>query len=194
MSSTSTNTNALDEQLAEQISARDHSAAEWETAQRVFEELYQRHARRLTAFLATRVRRSDLDDVHQAVWQRVWQHLPTQFRGGNFRAWLYQIARNHLIDRSRKKTADPLEDESWFPDDGAEQPDAALLEEERMQALASCLKRLEVAMADLVQARLSGEAYDVICARLDISPARAHKLFHTAKEQLSTCVQRKIEP
>ena len=58
-----------------------------------------------------------------------------------------------------------------------------------MEILTRCLSRLQVELADLVRSRLSGESYDDICARLSLPPARAHKLFHTAKAQLTTCVE-----
>lgn len=193
MSSISLQASPTDEQLAARISVRDESPGQWERAQHDFEDLYSRHARKLLAFLAGRVRRSDLEDVHQAVWERVWQHLPRQFKGGNFRAWLHQIARNHLIDRSRKKTTDELPDETGFTDDRVQQPEDVMIEQERMQALDRCLDQLDDEAARLVRARLAGESYDEICADMNLKPARAHKLFHQAKELLSVCVQREIE-
>ena len=35
---------------------------------------------------------AEFEDLHQKVWVRVWGHLPDGFRGGNFRAWLFQVA------------------------------------------------------------------------------------------------------
>ena len=68
--------NKTDEQFAEAIAQRDRSPEAWRLAQDACRELYEHHARRLLAFLAARVPRSTLDDLHQEVWQRVWQHLP----------------------------------------------------------------------------------------------------------------------
>lgn len=106
-----------DRELAEAISRRDDSTEYWQQAQRHFEQLYNRHSRLLLAFLSSRVNRSDLEDIHQAVWSRVWQYLPTHFDGQNFRAWLYQIARNYVIQLGRKKKSDLLgaEEEQALP-------------------------------------------------------------------------------
>ena len=193
MSSVSPRTEPTDEQLAAVIATRENSESQWQAAQQQFEVLYARHSGKLLAFLAGRVRRSDVDDVHQAVWERVWQHLPGRFSGGNFRAWLHQIARNYIIDRSRRRTTDQLEDEARFDDPRTTRPDEALVESERMQALEGCLRKLDELSATLVRARLGGEDYDTLCERLDLASARAHKLFHQAKVQLSNCVKRALE-
>ena len=55
----------------------------------------------LRAFLLARVARSEVDDLDQLAWLRVWKSLPDA-DPGPFRAWLFQIARNALIDHSRK--------------------------------------------------------------------------------------------
>ena len=67
---------------------------------------------------------------------------------------------------------------------------AGALEEERRKRLAECLKRLDSESAAIVRARLAGEGYEELCARLGLTPARGHKLFHTAKTRLQDCVTR----
>ena len=71
-----------------------------------------------------------------------------------------------------------------------EGPDHQLAERERMEVLTRCLGKLQKDMAELVRSRLSGESYEDICSRLGLPPARAHKLFHTAKTQLTSCIER----
>jgi len=189
MLDTQTDSAPTDEQLADQIAARDISSRDRQRAAEAFEELYRRHAGMLVGFLASRVKRSDLEDIHQMVWKRIWEHLPTSFRGGNFRAWLHQIARNQLIDVSRRAPIATLGDAA---DDGpgdTVRPDEPLLEQERMDILRRCLDKLEHDLRSLVQARLSGDSYDDVCSRLNLRPERAHKLFHEAKGQLTACVE-----
>jgi len=178
-----------DEELAAAIRQRDVSPALWQSAQDACTELYQRHARHLLAFLASRARRADLDDLHQAIWERVWRYLPDGFVGGNFRAWLYQIARSRLIDQTRKKLPDRL-GEDHDPVDPSTGIACDLLEQERLAALEHCLKQLGHDAARLVRARLAGTDYATICQELGLQPAQAHKLFHTAKSQLHDCVNR----
>ncbi len=158
-----------------------------------FEQLYRRHAPLLLAFIATRVHFAARDDLHQDVWRRVWHRLSTQFHGGNFNAWLYQIARNAILDQRKKRTFDSLADETSVPDSRSMHSDHRLLEQERMEALRGCLEKLKPPLAAIVRARLAGDDYADVCERLRLRPRQAHKLFHTAKEQLKTCVERVLK-
>lgn len=178
-----------DETLTATIGRRDESPEAWGHALGAFEVLYRRHGTRLVGFLANRVPRGEVDDVQQTVWQRVWQHLPERFGGGNFRAWLHQIARNYVVDERRRKRAEllPEDGEQRVPDESGIDPDSRLLESERSEILARCLEKLREEQSEVVRGRLGGESYESICERTGLSAARAHKLFHLAKEQLANC-------
>lgn len=175
-----------DEDLIARVCARDADAA---AARRSFDALYLRHSRPLLSFLNSRAPRGEVDDLHQDIWKKVWASAPTGFRGGNFRAWLYQIARNAMIDLARKKKMAELGGED--PVDGksmvAEHP---ILDNERQTTLAGCLEKLDPLSADVVRALLGGNSYGEICTRLDMKPERAHKLAHLAKKSLKSCVER----
>ncbi len=179
----STGLAASDEQLCAAIARHDGGT------QAAFGELYNRHARSLLAFLASRVERSDLEDVHQEIWLKVMHAAAKQFTGGSFRGWLFQISRNYLIDRSRKKRPQALPEELDVSD-ASGRPHDLLLERERMEILARCLGKLDEQAAALVRARLQGEGYEDICSRLRLESSKAHSLFHAAKSQLQSCVQR----
>ncbi len=187
-----TDTQITDEQLAEWSAERDSSAANRQRAVAAFEELYRRHAGKLLGFLAARVPRSDIEDMNQIVWKRVWEHLPSSFHGGNFRAWLHQIARNQIIDHSRRKPVATLGDADTDASAATLRPDDTLLEQERMDILQRCLERLEDELRTLVRARLSGDSYEDVCVQLNLKPERAHKLFHEAKGRLTTCVEHSL--
>jgi DNA-directed RNA polymerase specialized sigma24 family protein len=101
MASTVIERQESDEQLAAGAALRERSGSAPPAAQAAFEHLYRRHAPLLLAFIAARVPAADRDDMHQEVWRRVWQKLPNHFDGRNTRAWLYEIARNALIDHNR---------------------------------------------------------------------------------------------
>jgi RNA polymerase sigma-70 factor (ECF subfamily) len=178
-----------DESLAA-TAARRGSRPEVELARRAFADLYQRHGPPLLAYLKARVAPADAEDVLQEVCLRVWQHLPQNFAGGNFRAWLYQIAANYLIDRGRKKKPGRLADEGSVPDRRPGDPARHLVARERQELLAICLEKLAPRAGELVKARLAGESYDNVCPRLGLSAAQAHKLFHQAKDELQKCVGR----
>lgn len=188
MTKTTQSTLESDRQLFSIIAVRDESPGHWREAEEAYAQLYSDHARMLLAFLSSRVKRSELDDIHQEIWSRVWQHLPEKFDGDNFRAWLFRIARNYIIQEGRKRRPDLAEDLRMVTADDAS-PDHSLVERERMEILNRCLGKLEEKLAKLVRLRLGGESYEDICERYNLQPARAHKLFHTAKAQLTSCVE-----
>jgi RNA polymerase sigma-70 factor (ECF subfamily) len=177
-----------DDELVRRFTAGEEDAA---VAAAAFEELYDRHAKRLLAFLMSRLLPDEAEDVHQDVWQRVLQSAARTYAGGSFRGWLFQIARNQIIDRRRKRQ--PESTDRWDHASGDQPPpDEPLLEQERMEALRQCLERLEARMAQLVQARLGGRSYDQICLDLQLTSQAAHKMFHTAKTRLQECVQGRL--
>jgi DNA-directed RNA polymerase specialized sigma24 family protein len=121
----------------------------------------------------------------------VWQALPTGFRGGNFRAWVHQIARNLIIDQRRKRKPEPLPDEGSLID-YRQWETARYVEVDRRDALARCLQKLERAnarVADLVRCRVSGESYDAYCNRTGMPADKAYRAFHQAKARLQACVE-----
>lgn len=151
-----------------------------------FLALYDQHARPLLAWLASRVTTSDLDDVHQEIWTKVWAKKHLSFKGGNFRAWLFTIARNHLIDRHEKKPATPLmqDPEQAHVDVGQRMPCAIAIDRERHELLQGCLARLSEVRRRVVEMRIAGGSYEEISAELGISSTQAHSHFFSAKRQL----------
>lgn len=180
-----------DDELAAACAGRGDSPHARESAEAAFRALYDRHAKRLLAFLGGRVGAGALDDVHQDVWLKVWRAGPTGFRGGNFRAWLHQIARNAVTDLRRKRRPE-LIGEGGDPIDHRQWDAARAVEADRAAALARCLRKLERAnarVADLVRSRVAGESYDAYCGRTGMPADKAYRAFHRAKAQLQACVE-----
>jgi RNA polymerase sigma-70 factor, ECF subfamily len=70
-----------------------------------FDPLYKRHVVPIYDYLSRSLRdRHEAEDLTQQVFLRVWQGLPGyECLGQRFRAWLFKIARNALIDHSRRR-------------------------------------------------------------------------------------------
>ncbi len=174
--------------LLTEIANRNESDEALAIGYQAFEKIYQQYSRRLLAFLASRVRTNELEDVHQIVWQRIWIALPEKFDGKNFRAWLFRVAKNVLIDQYRSRKLEFAVDFASVDLEIA--AESGRLEEdfESQELLSNCLARLEESMYQIVRSRLEGEDYVEICERLELPISRAHKLFFHAKEQLNRCV------
>ena len=80
--------------------------------QQAFGQIYDTHMDDLFRFIYARVEdRQTAEDITSDVFLKAWENLDGyQIRGAPFRAWLYRIARNAVIDhyRTRKQEA-PLE-------------------------------------------------------------------------------------
>jgi RNA polymerase sigma-70 factor (ECF subfamily) len=80
--------------------------------EQAFSQLYDTYIDSIYRFVYLRVEdRQTAEDITSNVFLRCWEKLDKyQFRGVPFRAWLFRIARNAVIDhyRTRKETA-PLE-------------------------------------------------------------------------------------
>jgi RNA polymerase sigma factor (sigma-70 family) len=176
--------------------AADRSPSTQAAAQAAFSELYSTFGRQIAAWLSSRVASSDLEELHQEIWVRAWEKLH-QFSGGNFRAWLFAIARSHLIDASRRRgtraalgyggAAD--EPDSTPPDPDGEEPWQILAAEERGRRLRGCLDKLDAGRRRVIVGRLSGEGYGVVAEALGISTAQAQSWLFVAKRLLRECLE-----
>lgn len=177
-----------DQELATVIQSQSSEGTQSQDAQSAFEELYQRHSRNLLAFLTSRTKtRTQGSDVAQETWMRVWKNLSTQFDGNNFRAWLYRIAKNLLIDLYRKK-------DSVAPSEHIEaiavQPDLDdSFQADQIEQLQGCMKKLDEKLRDVVVERLAGQSYDAISEKLGANYNTVQTRFHRAKDELKKCVQ-----
>jgi len=149
------------------------------------------HSQPLRLWLASRVPRNDLDNASQEVWLRVSKHYVDGFDGNNFRAWLFQIARNYLVDGSRRRRLTPVPDESEMvrPDQRAREPYEILIDRERRSHLAACIEKLGEPRKAIVKARAAGMDYDEFAAEMNLSNQQASQYFFKAKQQLRECLE-----
>ncbi len=107
-----------------------------------FGELYDRFQPEILRYLVHRVRdRETAEDLAQQVFLKAWQAIPRyEQRGLPFKAWLYRMAHNQMVDhfRTHRPTSD-LEGVDVPEDAEAEQ---RVLETERNERLGAALERL----------------------------------------------------
>jgi len=159
---------------------------------RAFEELYNRHARRLQGFFARRLAGdSDLaaDFMHDT-FLRLYDARQHYREGQNFRAWLYTIAYNLLKNHFRKPLAAPSVGEGSL--EGIEEDFDIELELDistLRDALRDILQRLPESQAMLFSLHYEEELTIPQIAQITSLPegtvkSRLHKTMNTIKQQL----------
>ncbi|MEX0652988.1 MAG: sigma-70 family RNA polymerase sigma factor [Phycisphaeraceae bacterium] len=104
--------------------------------------LWQRFRDELDAYLRRQVSSADdAEDLRQQVYLSIHRHLERGERPRHLRGWVYQIARNAIIDHHRRRAARP---ERGAVDVTVAQPPTAKVDEdeahaEAVQGLARCL-------------------------------------------------------
>jgi len=82
-----------------------------------FQVLESRYRKQLFAWLVSSLSsRSDAEDIYQDIWLKIIKSSES-FKNVSFKAWMWKIARNRVIDFRRKKRPDLLLDRS-VNDDG----------------------------------------------------------------------------
>ena len=183
-----------DEDLAAAISRSATTGEVLSPAVEAFEELYRRHGRLLAAYVAARTSGDETEDVLQSIWLKVWNGIADQFQGGIFRSWLYQIARNALIDQYRRRNPSlPIDEQSDEQhSDVRSEPLRHLLADERRRVLKHCFDTLAQREAEVMRSLLAGNSYAEVCSQLQINANVAYKAAKTGKSKLKTCVQQKL--
>jgi RNA polymerase sigma-70 factor (ECF subfamily) len=83
------------------------------------DELVRRHGSALLGFLRAMTRDTDVaEDLFQETWLRVIRK-PGGFSEGSFRAWIWRIARNLVVDRSRRRQEEYSLDATVGEDDAS---------------------------------------------------------------------------
>ena len=156
---------------------------------RAFEELYNRHARRLQGFFARRLGSDgDLaaDFMHDA-FLRLYAARESYREGRNFRSWLYTIAynlcKNHF--RNQFTSIDEGKEEVAADTDIELQMDASILRE----ALRELLRQMPQPLAMLFSLHYEEELTIPQIAQITSLPegtvkSRLHKVMNTIKQQL----------
>ena len=163
---------------------RDEERLLIETAQRDprrFGELFERHAHRVYAFVARRVReRGEVEDITSEVFHQALRNLKRyEYRGTPFSAWLFKIAANAIAQYGRDLTRakeDPLEDA----------PEPVTDEDaERRAVVFDLLKHLPEDQRRVVRLRYAEQrSMREIAAEMDRSEAAVKQLHYRALENL----------
>jgi len=151
-----------------------------------FGELFQRHHDRLFAFFYRMTADAAAsEDLTQEVFLRMLKYRSTFGEDSEFRAWMYQIARNVRTDHFRKRQTDALLSQQTVA--GNHQPAHTTQIEAQQQA--SLLQRALLELPDdkrelLILARYEELKYETIAALLSIEVGAVRVRVHRALREL----------
>ena len=158
-----------------------------------FEKVVERH-QALVAGTAARMlgSNSDVEDIAQQVFIRVWRSARRYVPRAKFTTWLLKITRNLVFNELRRAKrraqvplqSDPGVEEIPLKDETNSAPDASLLENELRQAIEEAIMQLpESQRMALVLRRYEQLSYEEIAGVLDLSvPAVKSVLFRARTE------------
>jgi RNA polymerase sigma factor (sigma-70 family) len=152
-----------------------------------FEELYERHGRRVYAFLARLAgSRALADDLFQETWLRIARGWATTARAADVEAWVFTVARNVFLSGRRGRLAQQrgLERLRLLPEPAVRSPDDELEAARNLGALEQAFGELGhedrsilwlAAIEEMDQARVAeimGLSYSALRQRLSRARAR----------------------
>ena len=158
-----------------------------------FEELVERHQALVVGTVARMLgNNSEVDDIAQQVFVRVWKSAGRYVARAKFTTWLLKITRNLVFNELRRSRrhihvplqSDPEAEELPLPEKGVSTPDAAALENELQRAIDEAIAQLpETQRMAVVLRRFEEMSYEQIADVLDLSvPAVKSVLFRARTE------------
>jgi RNA polymerase sigma-70 factor, ECF subfamily len=168
-----------------------------------FEQLIERH-QALVAGTAARMlgSNSDVEDIAQQVFIRVWKSASRYQPRAKFTTWLLKITRNLVFNelrRTKRRAQMPLQSEADaeeipLQDEVTPAPDASLLEAELQQAIENAITELpETQRMALVLRRYEDLSYEDIAEVLDLSVPAVKSLLFRARTELRARLSRYLD-
>ena len=161
-----------------------------------FEKLVERHQALVAGTVARMLgSNSDVEDIAQQVFIRVWKSARRYVPRAKFTTWLLKITRNLVFNemrRTKRHAHVPLQPEAGtedlpLKDDTNLAPDASLLEVELRQTIKEAILQLpETQRMALVLRRYEQLSYEEIADVLDLSVPAVKSVLFRARSELRT--------
>jgi RNA polymerase sigma-70 factor, ECF subfamily len=176
---------AEDVRLMRSVAAGDTTA---------FEQLIERHQALVAGTVARMLgSNSDVEDIAQQVFIRVWKSAGRYVARAKFTTWLLKITRNLVFNEMRRAKRhphvpvqiEPEADEIPLRDEQTATPDVTLLESELQAAIEKAIGLLpETQRMALVLRRYEELSYEEIADVLDLSVPAVKSLLFRARTEL----------
>ena len=159
-----------------------------------FEQLIERHQTLVAGTVARMLgSNSDVDDIAQQVFIRVWNSASRYVPRAKFTTWLLKITRNLVFNelrRNKRHTQVPLQtgpgaEELPIKDESNLSPDILLLEIELQGAIEKAIMKLpDVQRMALILRRYEELSYEEIGEILDLSVSAVKSVLFRARAEL----------
>ena len=170
-----------------QLIARGDTAA--------FEELIERHQALVIGTVGRMLgSNSEVEDIAQQVFVRVWRSAGRYVPRAKFTTWLLKITRNLVFNELRRSkrhahvpmhSQQPDAEEIPIKDESVQAPDAALLEQELQGAIEAAIAELpETQRMAVVLRRYEELSYEQIAEVLELSIPAVKSLLFRARTEL----------
>jgi RNA polymerase sigma factor (sigma-70 family) len=164
-----------------------------------FEALIERHQGLVAGTVARMLgSNSDVEDIAQQVFIRVWKSASRYVARAKFTTWLLKITRNLVFNEMRRAKRhpqvpvqiDPEAEELPLKDEMTATPDAALLQEELQNKIDSAIAQLpDTQRMALVLRRYQELSYEEIAEVLELSVPAVKSLLFRARTELRERLQ-----
>jgi RNA polymerase sigma factor, sigma-70 family len=165
-----------------------------------FETLVERHQSLVAGTVARMLgSNSDVEDIAQQVFIRVWKSARRYVPRAKFTTWLLKITRNLVFNELRRSKrhahvplqTDPGAEEFPLKDEKNPAPDASLLQTELQQAIEDAITQLpESQRIALILRRYEQLSYEEISEVLDLSVPAVKSVLFRARTELRARLSR----
>ena len=146
---------------------------------------YDQHADEIFRHCLARVRdREAATDIVQDAYMRTWDYLAKGKEVEHMRAFLYRVANNLIVDRSRRKKSSSLD--AMMEDDGYEPADENVKDPTERQAAREALALLE-GLEDMYRAAITMRYLD------EMSPREIAEILGVSENVVSVRIHRGLE-
>jgi RNA polymerase sigma-70 factor (ECF subfamily) len=169
-----------------------------------FEQLIERHQSLVVGTVARMLgSNSDVEDIAQQVFIRVWKSAPRYVPRAKFTTWLLKITRNLVFNelrRSRRRAYAPLQsepkaEEMQLKDESNQSPDTSLLETELQEAIDKAISELpETQRMAVVLRRYEEFSYEQIADILGLSVPAVKSVLFRARTELRARLANYLKP
>lgn len=165
-----------------------------------FEQLVERHQALVIGTVARMLgNNSDVEDIAQQVFIRIWKSAPRYTPTAKFTTWLLTITRNLVFNEARRRKRHPSntldihegEEPAVASDNAPRIPDEVLLEEELGAAIDNAILSLpEKQRLAVILRRYEGKSYEEIGEVLELSVPAVKSVLFRARTQLREALSR----